>query len=97
MTENKRKYELTLILENKGVEETKNQFTNLADEISKQGIEITNKEEWGLKRLFHPINKKIDGVFFFINFNASPELINIINNDFRVNSIILKYFIKKIK
>ena len=43
--------------------------------LTAEGAEIVNEENWGLKKLAYPIQKKSTGFYQLIEFNAEPTVI----------------------
>ena len=43
--------------------------------IKENGGEIVYEEDWGLKQLAYPIQKRTSGFYYLIEFKADPQLI----------------------
>lgn len=92
--ENKRKYEIIVILSEEGnLEEAKK---NLEAIFQKRNAEIIDKEELGSRKLFHEVEKQHKGFYHYLTFSASPETIDQLSKDFVVSGDILKTFITRI-
>ena len=64
---------LTPVLSDAQMKEAVEKFTNL---LKEQGAEIVNEENWGLRKLAYPIDKKTTGFYQLVEFKANPETIN---------------------
>ncbi|MDQ2658083.1 MAG: 30S ribosomal protein S6, partial [Bacteroidota bacterium] len=49
--------------------------------LTKANAEIINAENWGLKKLAYPINKKSTGFYNLIEFTAEPQVINALETE----------------
>ena len=63
---------LNPVLSDEQIRETVDKFTGY---LEARGSEIINKENWGLKRLAYPIQKKKSGFYQMIEFNAPGNII----------------------
>ena len=63
---------LTPVLSDAQMKEAVEKFTNL---LKAQGAEIVNEENWGLRKLAYPIDKKTTGFYQLVEFKANPETI----------------------
>ena len=50
-----------------------------------------NSEEWGLRKLAYPIDKKSTGFYSLIEFNAEPQLIRKLETEFRRDERVLRW------
>lgn len=82
-----RNYEITNILREGAVEEAK---TAVKDILAKHAITIQNEEDWGSKRLWHPIGADEQGHFTLIKCTGAPAEIAKIEHEFKLNTNILK-------
>lgn len=64
---------LNPVLSEEQIRETVDKFTGY---LESRGAEIINKENWGLKKLAYPIEKKKSGFYNFIEFTAPTEVID---------------------
>ncbi|MDR2913351.1 MAG: 30S ribosomal protein S6, partial [Tannerella sp.] len=51
--------------------------------LTSQKAEIVNEENWGLRKLAYPINKKSTGFYQLIEFKADPTVIDVLETQFR--------------
>ena len=63
---------LTPVLSDDQMKEAVNKFK---DVLVKAGAEIISEENWGLKKLAYPIEKKSTGFYELVEFKAAPETI----------------------
>jgi small subunit ribosomal protein S6 len=79
---------LTPVLSDAQMKETVEKFTNL---LKEEGAEIVNKENWGLRKLAYPIEKKTTGFYQLIEFQAAPEVIAKLEIQFRRDERIIRF------
>ncbi|XDD45146.1 30S ribosomal protein S6 [Leptospira sp. WS39.C2] len=82
-----RNYEITNILREGNVEETKSAVKEL---LSKYNFTIQGEEDWGSKRLWHPVGQDEQGHFTLIKCSGSPKEVAKIEHEFKLNVNILK-------
>lgn len=61
------------------------------DYLTNQGAEIIHEENWGLRKLAYPINRKSTGFYHLIEFKADPSIIARFELEFRRDEQILRY------
>ena len=61
------------------------------DLIQKGDGEIVYEENWGLKKLAYPIQKKSTGFYYLIEFAAEGSLIQTLETEFRRDERILRF------
>ncbi len=59
--------------------------------ITENGGQITNSEEWGLKKLEYPIQKKSTGFYFLIEFEAEGNIIEILETQYRRDERVIRF------
>ncbi len=64
---------LTPLLSEDAAKEAIAKFTNI---ISDSGAEIIAEDNWGLRKLAYPIDKKANGFFHLTEFKSNGEIIN---------------------
>ncbi|BDA79314.1 30S ribosomal protein S6 [Leptospira kobayashii] len=82
-----RNYEITNIIREGAVEETK---SAVKDILAKHSVTIQNEEDWGSKRLWHPVGQDEQGHFTLIKCQSAPSEIVKIEHEFKLNTNILK-------
>ncbi|MCE2616197.1 MAG: 30S ribosomal protein S6 [Phocaeicola sp.] len=79
---------LTPVLSDDQMKETVEKFKGI---LTAEGAEIINEENWGLKKLAYPIEKKTTGFYQLIEFNANPETIAKLEVNYRRDERVLRY------
>ena len=59
--------------------------------LTQEGAEIINEENWGLKKLAYPIQKKSTGFYQLIEFNAEPSVIAKLEINFRRDERVIRF------
>ena len=59
--------------------------------ITDNGGEIVHQEDWGLKKLAYPIQKKTTGFYHLIEFKANPDFINTLEIQFKRDERIIRF------
>ena len=62
-----------------------------ASMITDNGGEIVHQEDWGLKKLAYPIQKKTTGFYHLIEFKANPDFINAFEIQFKRDERIIRF------
>ena len=79
---------LTPVLSDAQMKEAVEKFTNL---LKEQGAEIVNEENWGLRKLAYPIDKKTTGFYQLVEFKANPETIATLEINFRRDERVIRF------
>ena len=79
---------LTPVLSDAQMKEAVDKFK---DVLVKANAEIVNEENWGLRKLAYPIEKKSTGFYQLIEFKAEPEVINNLETQFRRDERIIRF------
>ncbi len=74
------------------MKEAVEKFKNL---LTDQGAEIVNEEDWGLRKLAYPIDKKTTGFYTFLEFNAEPAVIDKLEINFRRDERVIRFLTVK--
>ena len=56
---------------------------------------LTEKDEWGKKRLAYPINFKEEGYYVLLNFSSGPQFLAELERVFNITDSILRAFTLK--
>lgn len=59
--------------------------------VTEAGGEIINQEDWGLKKLAYPIQKKSTGFYHLLEFKADPAFIAKLETMFRRDERIIRF------
>jgi small subunit ribosomal protein S6 len=84
---------LTPVLSDAQMKETVEKFTAL---LKEDGAEIINEENWGLRKLAYPIQKKSTGFYQLLEFKAKPETIAKLEVNFRRDERIIRFLTFKL-
>jgi len=86
------KYESIYIInpavEEQGIKELVEKFNTL---IESEGGKVSETQEWGLRRLAYPIQKKEQGYYVLVNFEANPESIVELERVYKITDSVLKF------
>ena len=69
-----KKYEVMFILDASLEDAQKAALIDMAKEIIASDGEVTKEDIWGNRKLAYPIQKKFEGYYVVLEFNANPEL-----------------------
>ena len=89
-----KKYEVLFIIDNALTDEQKTALVDMAKGvITADGGEITEENLWGSRKLAYPIDKKFDGYYVVLNFNAGPELPKELERKLKITDGIMRQMI----
>ena len=83
---------LTPVLSDVQMKEAVEKFKGV---LQAEGAEIINEEEWGLKTMAYPIQKKSTGFYELIEFKAEPSVIAKLEVAFRRDERVIRYITVK--
>ncbi|MDA3865666.1 MAG: 30S ribosomal protein S6 [Salinivirgaceae bacterium] len=69
----------------------KEAVTKYRDLIEAQGGSIVHEEDWGLRKLAYPIQKKSTGFYHLFEFKADPEFISKLEIEFRRDERVMRF------
>ena len=79
---------LTPVLSDAQMKEAVEKFSNV---LTEAGANIVNTEEWGMRKLAYPIQKKSTGFYTLIEFEGAPELVKKLETAFRRDERVLRF------
>jgi len=79
---------LTPVLSDPQMKEAVDKFKNI---LSVEGAEIVNVENWGLRKLAYPIQKKSTGFYTLVEFKSEAPVIAKLETQFRRDERILRF------
>ncbi len=79
---------LTPVLSDVQMKEAVEKFKAL---LTGEGAEIVNEENWGLRKLAYPIQKKTTGFYQMIEFKADPSVISKLEINFRRDERVIRF------
>ncbi len=83
---------LTPVLSDVQMKEAADKFVNY---LTEEGAEIISTENWGLKSLAYPIQKKGSGFYQMIEYKAEPTVIAKLELQMRRDERVLRYLTVK--
>ena len=83
----------TPVLSEAQMKETVEKFKKL---LVENNAEIVHEENWGLKKLAYPIQKKSTGFYYLFEFNAPGEALSKLEINFRRDEKVLRYITVKL-
>ncbi len=85
---------MTPVLSDQQMKETVEKFKDI---LTAAGAEIINEEEWGLKTMAYPIQKKSTGFYELIEFKAEPETVAKLEIAFRRDERVIRFLTVKLE
>ncbi|MDH6354966.1 small subunit ribosomal protein S6 [Dysgonomonas sp. PH5-45] len=79
---------LTPVLSDVQMKEAVDKFKTI---LTNEGAEIVNEENWGLKKLAYPIQKKSTGFYAFLEFKADPTVIEKLELNYRRDERVIRF------
>ena len=79
---------LTPLLSEEAVKDAIAKFTTL---LKDNGAEIIQEDNWGLKKLAYPIQKKTTGYYHLTEFKAPGEFINKLEVEFKRDERVMRF------
>ena len=83
---------LTPVLSDDQMKEAVEKFKTL---LTDEGAEIVNEEDWGLRKLAYPIDKKSTGFYSFLEFKSEPHVIEKLEVNFRRDERVIRFLTVK--
>ncbi|MBO4590668.1 MAG: 30S ribosomal protein S6 [Bacteroidaceae bacterium] len=85
---------LTPVLSDAQMKEAVEKFKGI---LVAEGAEIINEENWGMKKLAYPIEKKTTGFYELIEFKAEPTVIEKLELQYRRDERVFRYLTVKME
>ena len=79
---------LTPVLSDVQMKEAVEKFKGI---LTEEGATIVSEENWGLKKLAYPIQKKSTGFYAFVEFDADPSVIAKLELQFRRDEKVIRF------
>ena len=79
---------LTPVLSDDQMKEAVGKFKGI---LTDNGAEIVNEEEWGLRKLAYPIQKKSTGFYCLLEFKADPTVIKKLDVAYRRDERVIRF------
>jgi small subunit ribosomal protein S6 len=85
-------YEILLMLDPELSEERQNEILTRIRELVEQGNGTWVKQEpWGRRRLAYEIEKKTDGIYYLLEFDATPETLDELSRILKITDDVLRH------
>ncbi|KGF09654.1 30S ribosomal protein S6 [Clostridiales bacterium S5-A14a] len=86
-------YEIMFIVDPTLDDEMKEKTVETVKEIISTEGEVKNTEIWGLRKLEYPIEKKTEGYYAVIDFQAEPTLPKELDRRLRISDNVIRHLI----
>lgn len=83
---------LTPVLSEDQAKETVKKFTGY---LSGSGAKIVHEENWGLKKLAYPIQKKSTGFYYLVEFEADASIVKPLETEFIRDERVMRFLTVK--
>ncbi len=72
-------------------EQTKEVVKKFKDLLKDKGANITHEENWGMRKLAYPIQKKSTGFYYLVEFEADSDVILPFETEFRRDERVIRF------
>ncbi|MDA8695503.1 30S ribosomal protein S6 [Flavobacteriales bacterium] len=72
-------------------EQTKDVIKKYKDLLKDKGAKITHEENWGMRKLAYPIQKKSTGFYYLMEFEADAPVILPFETEFRRDERVIRF------
>ena len=86
-------YELMLIIDPMLDDEAKEQTVETVKSIIETEGKVGEIDTWGMRKLAYPINKKAEGYYVVVNFEAEPTLPKELDRRLRISDNVMRHII----
>ncbi len=86
-------YEIMFIIDPTLEEEKKNATVDMVQEIIKADGEVSKVDVWGMRKLAYPIEKKAEGYYVVIEFQAGVELPKELDRRLKISDDVMRHMI----
>ena len=87
------KYEVMFIIDPTLEDAQKDATVEKFKAVIEEAGEVEKVDVWGMRKLAYPIEKKNEGYYVVIEFNASPELPKELDRRLRISDEIMRHII----
>ncbi len=81
---------LTPVLSDAQMKEAVEKFSKV---LTDNGATIVNTEEWGMRKLAYPIQKKSTGFYTLVEFEGEPTLVRKLETAFRRDERVIRFLV----
>jgi small subunit ribosomal protein S6 len=86
-------YEITFIIASALENEQKEATVEMVKEIISNGGEVTKTNIWGTRKLAYPIQKRNDGYYVVMEFQAPPDLPKELDRRLKISDNVIRHLI----
>ena len=86
-------YEVMFIIDPALEEEARTQVVDAVKGVIAAEGEVGNVDEWGMRKLAYPIQKKSEGYYVVIEFQAQPTLPKELDRRLRISDYVIRHII----
>ena len=72
-------------------DQTKELFGKFQGVITENGGQIVSSEDWGLRKLAYPIQKKTTGFYYLIEFEGEGDLVEKLETQYRRDERVIRF------
>jgi small subunit ribosomal protein S6 len=92
-------YELLLMLDPEVTEERQNEILSRMRELLEgRGARWVGHEPWGRRRLAYEVEKKTDGIYHLVHFDAEPDTLDEVTRVLRITDGVLRHLaVRRVK
>ena len=72
-------------------EQTKDVIKKYKELLKDKGAKLTHEENWGMRKLAYPIQKKSTGFYYLMEFDADPAAILPLETEFRRDERVIRF------
>jgi len=84
-------YEILLMLDPELPEERQNEIVARARQLVERGGTWVREESWGRRKLAYEIQKKTDGVYRLLEFDAEPETLDELSRILKITDGVMRH------
>lgn len=89
-----RTYETLFIVQPNATEEEVQAVANGVENlVTQDGGSIVQAEVWGKRRLAYEVKRFNEGIYVLVRFEAGPQLIDKLENQFKLNDDVIRYLV----
>ncbi|MBX6422149.1 30S ribosomal protein S6 [Thermosulfurimonas sp. F29] len=92
-----RKYETLFIIHPDRVEERQEVLDRLSQIVRENDGDVLKVDEWGMRKLAYPIEKKRQGYYILVEFYGNAELPAKLEYFFRVDERVIRFIVVKLE
>ncbi|OAG27644.1 30S ribosomal protein S6 [Thermodesulfatator autotrophicus] len=96
MAEKLRKYETLFVIHPDHLDAKDEIVEKVSQIIQQDGGEVLKQDDWGLRKLAYPIEKKRQGYYYLMEFAAPAQTPPKLEQNFRIDERIIRFIVVKL-